>query len=736
MLVLVARLVTRHPWPVIAAFVVVGSLAGWFGAGVHRDLAATGLDDPTSEAVATRDALVALLGIGEPDLMVVAGDAQAPVDPGDVAATLGDTVAALRADPAVRRVTTPTDPGHKDLLAADGQRALLLIELHGGPRDKAEALDRLTATLHDAPVPVLVGGPTAAERTAQDLAVHDLERAELLALPVVALLLLLFFRGPFAAGLPLAVGVVAIPASFAVLRLLAHVTEVSVFALNVGTFIGTGLAIDYAMVLVQRFRDEVAHGASDVEAVTHMLRTSGRAIVVSGVTVAGSMLALLVFPLGLLRTIGIAGALVVVCAMVAALVMLPALLVVLGPRLGRTRNLPRDDGAWHRIAMTVMARPLLVTGVVLVVLAGLAAPALHLETIMPDVSTFPRDTDVRKVDEALDDPQGFGAESQTPILVLVRTEGSIITPAATQAVVDWVDKVQALPGIRKVETPFADGPLTQPKVAATFLKTPSLMPMQLRGALAATSKGDATVVRVVPEARWRSDAAAAAVRAVRGVDSPGVTTLVGGPTALISDARLALSDHLPLAVGLIVLVNLVLLFVAFGSVVVPIKAVLMNIASIGASFGALVWIFQDGHLTGLLAFEPPGGIDLTVPVIMFAVVFGLSMDYEVFLLSRIKEEMDRTGDNAHSVAAGLERTGSIITRAAALLIVVVLGFAAGRFLFVKELGAGMVVAITIDATIVRALLVPSTMALLGDANWWAPAPLKRLWSWLDLEIRE
>jgi RND superfamily putative drug exporter len=242
-----------------------------------------------------------------------------------------------------------------------------------------------------------------------------------------------------------------------------------------------------------------------------------------------------------------------------------------------------------------------------------------------------------------------------------------------------------------------------------------------------TTRGDTALILIRPSESWRTDAAADLVRALRTVESAGVEALVGGPTAAIVDSRAAMGDGLVLAVSLVVGINLFLLFMAFGSIVVPIKAVVMNVASVAASFGALVWVFQDGHFASALGFEVPGGIDLTVPIILFSVVFGLSMDYEVFLLARIREEYLRTGDDHEAIALGLERTGSLITRAALLLVVVVVGFAAGEFLFVQELGVGMVLAILLDATLVRALLVPSTMAMLGHWNWWAPAPLARLW---------
>lgn len=734
MLVVIARLAARHPWLIVLLFVLLTAASAVYGAGIQRELASTGLEDPTGEAIATRNALMEQLGVAEPSFMVVLGDGETSLD-GRLDEVLTPMIDAVRADPTTSRVTSPMDAGQESLLSADKTRALVLIELRGDDKEQQAAFDRIEPLLRGASVPALVGGPLPAQRVAQELAVADLQRAELVALPIVAVLLLLFFRGPAAASLPLVIGVFCIPASFAALRFLTHFTEVSVFALNVGSFIGLGLAIDYALVLVQRFRDELAQGRSPEQAVERTLATSGRAIFVSGVTVAGSMLALLVFPLGILRTIAMAGSLVVAAAMLAALVLLPALLVLLAPRIANSAPLP-DASAWHRIAVTVMKRPLPIMIGVLFVLAGLASPMLRIHTIMPDARTFPQGTDVRAVDELLDDPKAFGGADATPILALVQTEGSIITPESAAAVTLWAKAAAELEGVGSVDSPFATGPLTDPTIARTLLRTPALMPGPLRGALQATSKGNATVIRLTATAPWRSQQAADVVERLRALDTPGTTVLIGGPTAVVSDSRIAMAKDMPLAVAIVLAVNLLVLFVAFGSVVVPIKAVLMNIASIGASFGALVWVFQDGHLSGIIGFEPPGGVDLTVPVIMFAVVFGLSMDYEVFLLSRIREEFDRTGDNAHSVALGLERTGSIISRAAALLIVVVAGFATGRFLFVQELGVGMVVAIALDATLVRALLVPSSMALLGGANWWAPAPLRALWKRLGLELRE
>ena len=411
MLAVIARLAARRPWFVILMFVALTVASAVYGAGIQRELASTGLEDPTGEAIATRNALAEKLGVAEPSFMVVLGDGSTSLD-GHLSEILDPVLTEVRADPMTTRVLTPLDPGMENLLSADKTRALVLVELRAGDREQQEALNRIEPMLRKASAPVRIGGPLPAQRVAQDLAVADLQRAEIVALPIVAILLLLFFRGPAAASLPLVIGVFCIPASFAALRILTRFTDVSVFALNVGSFIGLGLAIDYALVLVQRFRDELTAGRTPEQAVERTLATSGRAILVSGITVAGSLLALLVFPLGILRTIAMAGSLVVAAAMLAALVLLPALLVLLAPRIANSAPLP-DASAWHRLAVTVMRKPVLIMIGVLVVLAGLASPMARIHTIMPDARTFPAGTDVRAVDELIDDPAAFGGAHAT-----------------------------------------------------------------------------------------------------------------------------------------------------------------------------------------------------------------------------------------------------------------------------------------------------------------------------------
>lgn len=724
MLSLLARLCFGHSRLIalLTLAVFIGSVVG--SVGVQERLSATGLDDPGSEAAAVDAALRRTFEAAEPGLLMVVGSPEVPVTDEGMAALIAE----VKKDASVLRVRSPLgdELGSEKLRSADGKRALVIVEFDGDAVGRQNAWKRLRPVVEGASLPVMSGGPAPAEQVAQDTAMADLVRAELLALPPAALLLLWFFRGPWAAMLPLLTAGVAVPLTIAMLGLVARFTEVSVFALNVASFIGLGLAVDYALVLVTRFREERAHG-KDVEAALHAtLSTTGRAVLISGVTVAASMAALFVFPLGILQSIALAGMLVVLATLIASLALLPSMFVLLGDRLGAAAP-SADLGAWHRLGQAVVRRPVPIALGVIFILGLLAAPVLRLKTVMPDARSFPADTDIRRVDAVLEDVNGFAAADATPILALVKTGGNLLLPQHAEEAAAWCRAAAALPGVASVDSPFCRGPLADPRQQKVFLSSPQLWNTTLRLAVRDTTRGDTALILIRPSESWRTDAAADLVRALRDVESAGVEALVGGPTAAIVDSRAAMGDGLVLAVSLVVGINLFLLFMAFGSIVVPIKAVVMNVASVAASFGALVWVFQDGHFASALGFEVPGGIDLTVPIILFSVVFGLSMDYEVFLLARIREEYLRTGDDHEAIALGLERTGSLITRAALLLVVVVVGFAAGEFLFVQELGVGMVLAILLDATLVRALLVPSTMAMLGHWNWWAPAPLARLW---------
>jgi RND superfamily putative drug exporter len=494
------------------------------------------------------------------------------------------------------------------------------------------------------------------------------------------------------------VGGLAILGAFVVLRALTTFTDVSVFSINIVTMIGLGLAIDYALFIVTRFREQLALG-NDVEtALTVTMGTAGRTVAFSGITVGVAISSLVLFPVMFLRSMAYGGAAAVLVAMIAALTALPALLAVLGHRVNNLR-LPflkrggglgsSEHGAWYRLAHSVMRRPIRYVVVLVPLLLVLGIPFLSAQLGGVDHRALPSGADSRTVTETLQ--SDFAGAGGSDILVAVRLSGD---PA--QVLAPYIAELEQVKDVESVRLGgFKDG-----------------------------------VASVVVHTHYTSQELPArdVVKGVRAVEPPpGTSVEAGGDTAALVDLLHVLGERAPWMAGFIVLVTFALLFVAFGSVVLPAKALLMNVLSLSASFGAMVWIFQDGNLSGLLDFTPAGFLDATNPVLLFAVLFGLSMDYEVFLLSRIREEYDRTGDNSQAVALGLQRTGGIITSAALLLIIVVGAFATSGIVFVKMIGIGLVIAIAIDATVVRALLVPATMRLLGRANWWAPAPLARWW---------
>jgi RND superfamily putative drug exporter len=528
----------------------------------------------------------------------------------------------------------------------------------------------------------------------------DIGHAETISVPVLLVLLVLLFGGVAAASLPLAIGGLAILGSFTALRGLSYLTDVSVFSINLVTILGLGLAIDYGLFMVGRFREELARGLSVEDAVARTMVTAGHTVAVSGVTVAASLAGLLIFPMTFLRSMGFGGLSAVVVAMLAALTVLPALLGILGHRVEALsvrrllRRPPRAPaqaevvhGFWYRLAHSIMRRPVGYAVGVLAVLLLAGSPFLRVQFGGIDPRVLPAGTESRVVSETVD--RDFVQNSQVPIEAIVTAPG--------QAGLDrYVTAVRAVDGVASAEVTGRSGDVS--RVTVYFQGDPI------------SAEGRDLVSRI---------------RAVAA--PPGGTVLVGGLTARLADQLDRVGDLLPWMALIIVGATFVLLFLAFGSVVLPIKAIVMNVLSLGASFGALVLIFQDGHLSGLLHFTSTGTLEATQPILVLAVVFGLSMDYEVFLMSRIREEYDRTGDNAMAVAVGLQRSGRIITSAALLILVVIGLFSVSGITFIKLIGVALIIAILVDATIVRALLVPATMRLLGNANWWAPAPLRRFY---------
>ncbi|HEY8453113.1 MAG: MMPL family transporter [Micromonosporaceae bacterium] len=697
--------VVRWRWWVLSAGLALLVAGATWGTGVFDELTGGGFDDPASESYRAQERIEAEFGTIATHLLVLYSSEDATVDDPGFAGPVMATLDRLRQQPEVVAVTSWYDTRDPSLVSTDRHATYAAVRLAGGDDEDAllESYRRIDPLLAAPGVTTQVGGLLAFLDQANAQTERDVVRAELLSFPVLLVLLVLIFRGVVAAATPLLVGAVAILGGFVSTRLLTLVTDVSIFAVNTITVIGLAMAIDYALFIVSRFREELPTAGSLSEAVTRTLATAGRTVMVSGTTIVVALASLLIFPQSFLRSLALGGMSAVGIAMLASLTVLPALLAVLGPRINALPvRLPRRrraagadpvpevgaaEGGWARLARSVMRRPVRYVVAVAVVLLVLASPVVRLQFGGFDERVLPADAQARIVDERIDTE--FPGGTTDPITV-------VVAGAAADQAAQFADRVAQLPGIT--------------------------------GATVTAQQGTTTLITVGYSGEPSGEQAWDTVRAVRDLPAPaGAEVLVGGRPAGELDLVDSLRRGLPSMALLMAAAIMVLLFLAFGSVVLPVKAVLMNVVSIGAAFGVVVWGFQDGNLADLLGFTSTGSVEPSMLVLMFAVLFGLSTDYEVFLLSRVREEWDRTGDNTLSVARGLQRTGRIITAAALLLIVVVAGFAAGEISFVKLLGVGMIVAIAVDATLVRALLVPATMRLLGRWNWWAPGPLGRVY---------
>jgi RND superfamily putative drug exporter len=735
----VASFTYRARYWLLALFVVLFAAAAAYGIGVSKSLTVGGFDDPRSESYRANERMEAVFGEGQPEVIVAYSRPGSTYRDPDFQHALEATLADIAAVPGVHRVGTPYGPSPSALVSNDGRIVVVTLQLGGRGASDQATYERIAPLLHPDGFETLVGGTIPASNEAQSAASRDLARAEMITLPLLAVLLVIFFRGVVLACLPLLIGGFAVSAALAWVRVLAHGFEVSIFAMNIVTFVGLGVAVDYALFMTSRFRDELAHGCSVEVAVRHTLMTAGRTIGYSGFAVMSSLLGMLVFPMMLLRSVAVAGTLVVLMALIATLVFLPAGLSVLGHRInmlsfGQPKEHDEWHGLWSRVASAVMRAPVLVTLVVTAILLVLGAPFLRMEEAVSGASVLPANAEARKLDDLMRSGR-FPPAATAPIDVVVRTDAEIWSEEGLSELARLTDAIAVLPHVARVDALVGGGGGRTPAMLLGALSQPAAGEA-LRERLSHIARGHESIVRVGTSAPPASGLASDLVHRIRALDSPGTETLVGGQAARLVDLRDTMSERLPWGMAIVCFTTFVVLFMAFGSVFMPIKAIITNILSLTASFGALVFIFQEGRFESLLHFRSPGNIELTVPVVMFAVVFGLSMDYELFLLSRIREAYEVSGDTHESVMTGLKHTGKIITRAAILLVAVMIGFISADMLLVKELGVGMTVAIIVDATIVRLLLVPATMQLLGHLNWWAPRFLTRAWKRLGIGVDE
>ncbi len=689
-----ARLADGRGKLVVVLAIAFFAIAGAIGSGVASKLDPYGADDPATETFVAAEQLREA-GYRDTSVVVLV---DGPVTAAQTKRQVAEIAAELRANPDVAAVSGFADSRSRDFVARDGGAQYLAVALK--PTDDKpwqtaaeEIADELAGQTG-----VQVGGPALSQAQVNEQVEADLQRAEMLAFPLLFLLSLLFFRSLVAAALPLLVGGLAIVGTFMTLSIASELGSISVFALNLTTGLGLGLAIDYSLFVVSRYREEIAKDGPGLPAMRRTMATAGRTVLFSSLTVAAALASLLVFPQRFLYSMGIGGVAVALLAAAVSLIVLPAVLTLLGNRVnaGAPKFLqrraeadarPTSAGFWYRLSRFVQRFPGRVAIAATVLMVTLGLPFWSIEFTSVDAQVLPQDKSARQVDDTL--RADFPPYRDTPIDV-------VVTGADRAEVAQLRAQVAEIEGIAAVRPPIA-------------------------------LEGGTTLLSAISANPHISTASQDTVDAIRGLpEPPGATVQVTGGTADFVDFQSSLVDHLPAAVAIVVIATLLILFLMTGSVVLPVKALLMNVLNLSAVFGILVFVFQDGRFEGLLDYTSQGGIEQTMPVLLFALAFGLSTDYAVFLLSRIKEAHDGGASNADSVAIGLERTGRIVTAAALLFAIAIGAFATSEIIFIKQNGVGTALAVLLDATIIRALLVPSLMELLGEWNWWAPGPLRRL----------
>jgi uncharacterized membrane protein YdfJ with MMPL/SSD domain len=670
-------------------------LAAALGGSVANRLDPYGADDPATETVESRERLHDA-GLRIPAVLAIVKDA--PVAAPATRARVEALERSVRRRPDVKSVTGYYDTHSPVFVSKDGRSTYFAVALNTFD-DKvwqetgADIADELSSRPG-----VLVGGAAVAQEQVNNQVEKDLRIAEMLAFPLLFLLSFLFFRSLVASVLPLMIGGLAIVGTFLILRIASEVGSISIFALNLTTALGLGLSIDYSLFVVSRYREEIAKDGPGLAAMRRVLATAGRTVFFSSLTVSAALASLLVFPQRFLYSMGLGGALVALFAALISLTVLPAVLTLLGSRVNslaprflqrraEADTRPDESGFWYRLSRFVMRRPVPVATISAALLIVMGIPFFGIKFDTVDPTVLPTSASARQAYDTVS--QEFPPYRETPIWIDVEGGGP-------KAAARFAAEVQKVNGVAEVNPP-----------------------QRLRGGV--------TALQVVSAHPFVSEASQTTVKQIRDLrPPPGTTALVGGATADFIDLQSSLAGHLPIVLGIIVIATLTILFLMTGSVILPIKSLLMNFLNLSAVFGLLVLIFQDGRLEGFLDYTSPGAIEQTMPILLFAVAFGLSTDYAVFLLSRIKEARDNGASDSECVAIGLERTGRIVTAAALLFAVAMLAFATSQIIFIKENGIGTALAVLIDASIVRALLVPSLMELLGKWNWWAPKPLRRL----------
>jgi RND superfamily putative drug exporter len=736
------RIATRFRWLIVGVWMVAIAVALPFAPQTSQVLRPGGFVSPDAESERAISLLSQKLHLDLTIVQVIFTSNTQNADSPQFLQEAQQALSRVRNWSQVSGVVSFTDNPRQ--ISLDRHAAYVNVLFKPDPDTAAKLLPELVHRLQ--PVPDLktsIGGGPVFYEDIQSVSESDLRRAEFLAVPFAIIAMLLVFRSVVAAILPALVGGGAVVVALALIFGLGHLTTLSIFVLNITTLFGLGLGVDYSLFIVSRFREELARGRPVDEAVAISIATAGRAVVFSGLTVSIGLIGLIFFRINMLRSVGMGGVLVVILAVLAATTLLPATLSIIGTRINALPvRLPRlwgrktsdvlvasngtmpfqeeYHGFWYRLSHIVMRYPLRVFIPVFLILVSLGLPFLGVRFSAPDASILPPSVPSRAAYDLL--AKRFNDRETTPILLAVQMRGNVMTPDNIRKLYAYIQRVQADPRVARVDSIVSADPRFTLDQYELLYTHPQLIADPYLSALVKSSvAGDTTMVLVISKYGMLDARSQALVQTIRNTNpGNGITTLVDGGTAGDMDYVTSLYTDFPIAILVVAITTYIVLLLLFRSLLLPLKAIIMNTLSILASYGALVVIFQNGFLHQILGFTPLGFVEASGPILLFCSLFGLSMDYEVFLLSRIQEAFWQTGDNTRAVALGLQRSGAIITNAALIVIVVSACFATADMILVKALGLGMALAVVIDATLVRGLLVPATMRLLGNLNWWLP----------------
>src|SRR6266513_4161755 len=733
------KLATRYRWLIVGFWMVAIAASLPFAPRASEILHSGGFVSPDVESQQAVNLLVKKLHLDLTVVQVIFTNQHYTADSPQFIQETQTALAGVRGMSEVSGIVSFTDNPRQ--VSLDRHAAYVNILLKPDPDSAPKLLPEFEHRLQSVPdLQTNIGGGPVFYEDIQSVSERDLRRAEMLAFPFAVIALLVVFRSVVAAVLPALVGGGAVIVSLALVFGLGQFTDLSIFVLNIITLFGLGLGVDYSLFIVSRFREELAHGRNVEEAVAIAIATAGRAVTFSGLTVSIGLLGLVFFRINMLRSVGIGGVLVVLMAVLAAITLLPAVLAIIGTRInafpvrlprlwGRKQIQPNLDGSttidpqhgfWYRLSQVVMRYPLRIFVTVLLLMIGLGLPFFMVRFSAPDASILPVDVPSRTAYDLL--ASRFNARETTPILLAVQTKGNVLTPDNVRNLYTYVRRIEADPRVARVDSIVsADLRLTLAQYELLYTHPQLIADPYLSALLKSSVAGDTTMISVISKYGMLDQNSQELVQTIRNTHpGNGITVLVDGGTAGNIDYVHSLYTDFPMAVLIVSITTYIVLLLFFRSLFLPFKAILMNTLSILASYGALVVIFHNGFMHQALGFTPLGFVEASSPILLFCTLFGLSMDYEVFLLSRIQEAYWQTGNNAKAVALGLQRSGRIISSAALIVIVVSACFATADMILVKDLGLGMALAVAIDATLVRGLLVPSTMRLLGNLNWWLP----------------